>query len=278
MATSEAGPAHPALAHEGAWTEDAYLALPGDRRVELVDGSLLVAPTTDGGHDRAVAAVRAAVEAALPAGLVVDGPTALRLSPGRILVPDLVISARPGPDTAGDEPAGRVGPVRDSSVALLVIDVVGRGNGVADRWFKPQLYAGSRIPYALLVDHDAPFAAGNMLIGGRYHEYASAEAGEVLTLEEPFALELDLAALDTGAGGPAEAAAHDPAAHDRPGAADGGGPRGPDPEGPDAGEPHADGSDAGNPDFPGPPAATVDAATTDPALPRHDPATDPLIR
>ena len=240
MATAEAGPTHPALAHEGAWTEDAYLALPGDRRMELVDGSLLVGPNTDDAHDRAVATVRAAVEAALPDGLEVDGPMALRLSPGRILVPDLVIAARPAPDTprdggdtadgdtadgdtadgdtadgddgdgdpgdgdpgggdpgGGDTADGDVpeGPVRDSSVALVVIDVVGRGHGVADRWFKPQLYAGSRIPYALLVDHDAPFAVGNMLIGGRYHEYATAEAGGVLSLEEPFALELDLATL-----------------------------------------------------------------------------------
>lgn len=190
--------------HEGAWTEEAYLALADDRRIELVDGSLLVAPTTDDRHARAVAGVRAAVAAALPEGLQVLGPVALRLSPGRILVPDLVVTARES--TAGeaeptvDEPSGdpaaeAAEEVRDSSVALLVIDVVGRGNGVADRWFKPQLYAGSRIPYALLIDHDEPFAAGNMLIGGRYHEYAYAEADGVLSLEEPFALQLALGTL-----------------------------------------------------------------------------------
>jgi hypothetical protein len=234
MATPEAGPTHPALAHEGAWTEDAYLALPGDRRVELVDGSLLVGPTTDDAHGRAVAAVRAAVEAALPDGLEVDGPMALRLSPGRILVPDLVVAARPTPDTPRDQAA-----VRDSSVALLVIDVVGRGNGVADRWFKPQLYAGSRIPYALLVDHDAPFAVGNMLIGGRYHEYATAEGDGVLTLEEPFALELDLAALAV---------------------------------------PPGDDLPIGSDDrLPGAAETSDDAGSTDPAQPR-EPVSDPLIR
>lgn len=200
MAEREA--THPAFAHEGAWTEDAYLALPADPRVELVDGSLLIGPTTDARRDGAVAAVRDAIEAALPAGLTVEGPLALRLSPGRILVPDLVVTARKDvPPTAdGDEKEddGEPDPdaaVRDSSVALLVIDVVGRGNGVADRWFKPQLYAGSRIPYALLVDHDAPFAVGNMLIGGRYHEYATADAGDVLHLDEPFPFDLDLSAL-----------------------------------------------------------------------------------
>lgn len=188
MAAAENGtaPAGPPP-HEGPWTEDAYLALDGGRRIELVDGSLLLAPTTDDRHARAVATVRAAVAAALPDGLEVTGPVALRLSPGRILVPDLVVAVRSEDDAEPDA-------VRDSSVALLVIDVVGRANGVADRWFKPQLYAGSRIPYALLVDHDEPFAVGNMLIGGRYHSYAQAEAGEVLRLQEPFDLEL---ALDT---------------------------------------------------------------------------------
>lgn len=185
-ADAGAGERHAALAHEGTWTEDAYLSLPGDRRVELVDGSLLVAPTTGAAHDVAVAAVRAALEEVLPEGLEVHAQVALRLSPGRILVPDLVVAA---------QVEGAVADVRDSSVALLVVDVVGRGNGVADRWFKPQLYAGSRIPYALLVDHDAPYAVGNMLIGGRYHEYAFAEDGGTLRLEEPFALDLPLERL-----------------------------------------------------------------------------------
>lgn len=192
------------LSHEGAWTEDAYLALDtAGRHIELIDGSLLVGPTPDARHAHAVAVVRAAVAAALPDGLEVTGPVALRLSPDRILVPDLVVAAS-SPAVAGE--------VRDSSVALVVIDVVGAGNGVADRWFKPQLYAGSRIPYALLVDYDDPFAVGNMLIGGRYHEYAVAEGDGVLRLEEPFALELDLTALaadpiDPAGAGPAGAPA-----------------------------------------------------------------------
>ncbi|GAA3230555.1 hypothetical protein GCM10017691_23620 [Pseudonocardia petroleophila] len=207
------------LDQDGPWTEEAYLALPRDRRIELVDGSLLVAPTTDDRHAAAVAAVRAAVEKALPEGLEVTGPVALRLCPGRILVPDLVVAAR---SEDGSD-------VRDGSAALVVIDVVGSGNGVADRWFKPQLYAGSRIPYAVLVDHDEPFAVATMLIGGRFHEYAHAAAGETFVLEEPFRLELDLSGLAAPGG-------------DRPAADDG------------VPEPAADGagSDGAGPDDTGP--------------------------
>lgn len=85
--------------------------------------------------------------------------------------------------------------VLDAAAALMVIEVVGGDHGAADRSFKLQLYARSRIPYSLLIDHDGPFAVADMIIGGRYHEYARAGGEEGLLLEEPFRLELDLAEI-----------------------------------------------------------------------------------
>lgn len=172
--------------HEGPWTEDAYLHLPApdDGRVELVDGALVVGPGATPERARVVAAVRASVEAVLPEGLRVVGPVPLRLGVDCVLVPDLVVTR------AGEDP----GPALDAADALMVIEVVGADHGALDRSFKPQLYARSRIPYSLLVDHDAVFAIANMVINGRYHEYAHAGAPEVLRVEEPFALEIDLAA------------------------------------------------------------------------------------
>lgn len=193
-------------APDGPWTEQAYLELPRGQRIELVDGSLLVAPSTGAQHAAAVAVVRAAVQAVLPEGLRVSGPVALRLCPGRILVPDLIVSAG-----TADDPAPEV---RDGSAALVVIDVVGSGNGAADRWFKPQLYAGSGIPYAVLVDRDARSAVATMLIGGRFHEYAGASDGETLVLEEPFPLHLDLSTLPGPA--PEQAADEAPPAEEQP--------------------------------------------------------------
>jgi hypothetical protein len=73
--------------------------------------------------------------------------------------------------------------------------VVGSDHGAADRSFKLQLYARSRIPYSLLLDHDGPFAVADMIIGGRYHEYARAGGEETLLIEEPFRLELELAEI-----------------------------------------------------------------------------------
>lgn len=184
---------HPVFDHEGPWDEDAYVALPRDGRVEVVDGTLLVGPAATEQRRRVVAAVRAAVAAALPENLRVRGPVSLRLGRDCVLVPDLVVTAAPAEaaaDAAGDDPLR----VIDDSAALMVIEVVGFDHGALDRLFKPQLYARSRIPYSLLVDHDAPFAVAHMLINGRYHEYARAAGDERLVLEEPFGMEIDIAA------------------------------------------------------------------------------------
>jgi hypothetical protein len=207
---------HPVFDHEGPWTEAAYLELPRADRVEVVDGTLLIGPGTSPERAAAVGRVREALEAALPEGLLVRAGVSLRLSEDCILVPDLVITAGPVPDEAppedatpassgedaspssGDEePAAADEPdaVLEAAAALMVIEVVGREHGAVDRSFKPQLYAGCRIPYLLLVDYHGPFAVADMIISGRYHEYARAGGTELLRIEEPFPIELDLQAV-----------------------------------------------------------------------------------
>jgi hypothetical protein len=195
--------------HEGPWTEAAYLALQHDGRVEVVDGTLLIGPGAGPRRVHAIERVRAAMTAALPDGLRVQGPLPIRLGPDCVLVPDLVVTAAPvapaadeeesdsetdtDADDAGDEADEEA--VLDAAEALMVIEMIGSDHGAVDRRFKSQLYARSRIPYALLIDHDGPFAVAEMIIGGRYHEYAHAGGDERLLIEEPFRLELDLSAI-----------------------------------------------------------------------------------
>jgi hypothetical protein len=192
------------FAHEGPWSEAAYLALKHDGRVEVVDGTLLVGPNARPRRTRAIERVREAVAAALPDGLTVRGPLPLRLGPDCVLVPDLIITAAPSPAPGeGDEAAAEPRDesevedpvILDAAAALMVIEVVGSDHGATDRSFKLQLYARSRIPYSLLLDHDGPFAVADMIIGGRYHEYARAGGEEELLIEEPFRLALDLAEI-----------------------------------------------------------------------------------
>lgn len=219
---------NPVFDHEGPWTEAAYLALQHDGRVEVVDGTLLVGPGAGPQRLEVIERVRAALAAALPAGLRVQGPVPLRLGPDCVLMPDLIVTAAsaaepPADGEAGNDSAEDTGDetgdtdgeaaektpekpgddeILDAGAALMVIEVVGYDHGAVDRSFKPQLYARSRIPYSLLIDHDDPFAVADMIIGGRYHEYARAGGDENLLIEEPFRFELDLAAVTA----PAESA------------------------------------------------------------------------
>jgi hypothetical protein len=188
---------HPVFEHDGPWTEEDYLrlrgagAVPGGR-IELIDGSLLLSPTPASGQAALVDHLRHLLAASLPAGLAVVGPVALRVAPGRILLPDLVVVTGPGDG----------GAVRDAADVLQVVDVVpgGRDGGpLVDRVVKPQLYAEAGIPYYLRVELDGPALAACLLIGGRYLDHVRAEPGESLRLEDPFPVTLDLATPDPAA-------------------------------------------------------------------------------
>ncbi len=182
------------LDHDGPFTERDFLELaPESGHVELVEGTLLVGPAPGAEHAAAVAAVRAALESALPEGLRVIAAVPLKLGHDCVLVPDLMV-ARVVDEPPEAEPSDAREVLEDGDV-LIVVDVVDRTHGIVHRSFKPQLYARSRIPYAVLVDAAAPAGSASMLIGGRYHEFAQAGPGEKLMFEEPFRVEIDLAAL-----------------------------------------------------------------------------------
>jgi Uma2 family endonuclease len=186
-------PEDPLLDHDGPWSEEDYRTLTakgiahGDGRAELIDGALVVGPGSTAEGDRMITRTRAALAAAMPDGLCVVGPVALRLGTDCVLVPDLVVMRASG------DPDGAQEAVVDAEEVLMVVEIVGPEHGAMDRSFKPQIYARARLPYLLLVDHDVPFAAASMVISGRYHEYARASGADVLQLEEPFRVKVRLA-------------------------------------------------------------------------------------
>jgi Uma2 family endonuclease len=184
----------PVLDHDGPWSEDDYRILTAkgiahrDGRAELIDGALVVGPGPTEDGERTIARTRTALDAALPDGLRVFGPVALRMGTDCVLVPDLVIVRAATETDAAQESAV------DAEDVLMVVEIVGPEHGAVDRSFKPQIYARARLPYLLLVDHHVPFAAASMVISGRYHEYARASGAETLELEEPFHLRMPLGA------------------------------------------------------------------------------------
>jgi Uma2 family endonuclease len=178
------------LEHVGPWTEQDYLALPADRRrIELLDGSLLVSPSAGHRHQRLSSQLWFALSAAAPDGLEVLEAINVRVAPGRILIPDLAVVSTPGSDRT----------VAEAADVVLIVEITSPSNAAIDRAVKPQLYAQAGIPHYLLIELGAgpPIAVVFGLGQRHYLPLQRTEPGDRLRLEEPFGVDVDLAALAT---------------------------------------------------------------------------------
>ncbi|PZS37264.1 MAG: Uma2 family endonuclease [Pseudonocardiales bacterium] len=184
-----ASPAQPELLdHVGPWTEQEYLALPDDRRrIELLDGGLLVSPAAGGRHQRLSFQLCHALGRAAPNWLEVLEAINVRVAPGRILIPDLVVITNPGLDLTVWEP----------SEVAMVIEIVSPGSVAADRAIKPQLYSAAGIEHYLRIElgSPGPSSVAYQCQQGRYAQVGSSRPGQLMRLTEPFPVELDLAEL-----------------------------------------------------------------------------------
>ena len=177
------------LGHVGPWTEADYFAL-GETadRVELVDGSLLVDPVPDMLHQAVSSALVAALRPpARAAGLSAYRAVNLRLCPGRVVIPDVVVA-----DT------DRLGLVVDAIEVALVGEVVPSGDAALERLLKAHLYAAAGIRWYLLAEMASTGSVAvrlQRLNGGLYLEHRVATDGEILAADSPFAFEVDTGAL-----------------------------------------------------------------------------------
>lgn len=178
------------LQHAGPWTEDEFLALPeGLGRVELLDGALLMSPQPTVSHQRLARQVGYALDLAAPEGVEVVEAVNVRVRPGRILCPDVVVTTH----------TGFSGSVFDAEDIVLVVEVTSPSNAGADRITKPDAYARAGIPHYVRLDlHRGPdLVAGTVYglgPGGLYAEVGRSDTGGVLTLGEPYPVALDLPA------------------------------------------------------------------------------------
>jgi Uma2 family endonuclease len=182
-----AAPVPEVFAHTDPWTEAKFLVLPADRRVELLDGALLVRPSARLRHQRLSFRLAMALDAAVPPGLEVLKAINVRVGPGKILVPDLAVVSTPGLDLTMCEAAD----------VVAVVEITSTGNAAANRAVKPQLYAQAGVPHYLQIELDeaGPHARVYRLQRDCYAQVACVEPGQPLTLTEPIAVTLDLAAL-----------------------------------------------------------------------------------
>jgi hypothetical protein len=181
------------LGHVGAWNEADYFAL-GETadRIELVDGTLLVAPVESPRHQRLAGALVAELHApAAAVGLSAYRAVNVRLRPGRIVIPDLVVS-----DYADSDDL-----VVDASAVALVGEVVPAGEAAVERLFKAHLYAAAGIRWYLLAQLISPTSVKVQLMrlvrldGGIYVEHLTAAGGRRLGADSPFPFIIDTGAL-----------------------------------------------------------------------------------
>jgi Uma2 family endonuclease len=177
-----------AFQHMLPWTEEEYLQL-GETpdRVELFDWSLFVSPSATPEHQDVSACLSAVLRpAAKAAGLAAYQAINIRLRPGRIPIPDLVIVDKVDPRAA----------FIDGAKVRLVCEIVSPNNGAVDRVLKMHYYAEAGIEWYLLVEPRPELVLQLFrLHDGGYSQHAHGQLGQPLVLTEPVEAVLDPAAF-----------------------------------------------------------------------------------
>ncbi|MFF5217272.1 Uma2 family endonuclease [Micromonospora sp. NPDC000442] len=163
--------------HEGPWTEEDYLALgETSQRVELFDGSLHVTPAPTPRHQRISRKLGNILEAAAEAvGLELLEAVNVRLRPGRVPVPDLVITT----------PVDLDDPYIEAADVRLVCEIISPGNAATDNVLKMHYYAAAGIEWYLLVEQTTGALRLYQRRGRHYVEHQAVKRGAVLHLNAP---------------------------------------------------------------------------------------------
>jgi Uma2 family endonuclease len=158
-------------------TEEEFLAL-GEtaERVELFDGSLYVIPAPSPRHQVISRRLANALDnGAEELDLHVLETVNVRLRPGRIPIPDVVITTTIDFDES----------VIDAACVRLVCEIVSPSNASADKVLKMHYYAAAGIPWYLLVEQETGALHLYELVGDTYRERSVTRAGEVLHMTDP---------------------------------------------------------------------------------------------
>jgi Uma2 family endonuclease len=180
---------------QGAWTEEEFLALPGNRVTELDDGRLEVLEMPSELHQLLVAALYGCLRRFVDErrlGTVLFAPFPVRLWEGKVREPDVLFMAR--------EHAQRRHATHWIG-ADLVMEVVSAGDPARDKETKRREYAQAGIPEFWLVDPSQrtvtvlalPSQGREYVVHGTYQPGARAQAvtlaGFGVAVDELFAVE-----------------------------------------------------------------------------------------
>ncbi|MEV1177188.1 Uma2 family endonuclease [Nonomuraea sp. NPDC049784] len=174
------------------YTVEDWLKLPETgERIELIDGSFVVSPMPRYAHALSAGRLRQILVEAAPEAFEVVESGNLQVGEDG-LIPDIVV--------------GYAAAILEDPVVLTASDVVcvaevvspGKVNRDRDYTIKPPKYAAAGIPVFIRVDlegGDAPRVEVFNLGEQGYELVAEAKAGTVLTLDQPFPVSFDPAAL-----------------------------------------------------------------------------------
>lgn len=163
------------------------LDIPG-HRVELIDGQIVVSPSANRWHSRAIDRL---IDSLIDIKRRNDWEfhtdlTVHVAATKERLIPDLMIATQDAPGFGDGELLGHG--------VLLVAEVVSPSSRRRDRVAKPRAYAQGRVPLYLLIDQLAEPATVTLFSDPAETSYRScdrATAGQVLRLPEPFGIALD---------------------------------------------------------------------------------------
>jgi Uma2 family endonuclease len=174
------------------WTFEDLQALPEDadwRHYEIVDGALVVSPSTATRHEFVSDDLRALLREAGRPGFRVIGPMAVDLHPS-YRIPDLIV-------VRAELAKTNVNPLPAADVQLIV-EVVSPGSRTTDRITKPAQYAAAGIPVYLRVETepDVTLSAYGLAPGATvYAELGTWGPGEVAHLDAPFQVDIPIDAI-----------------------------------------------------------------------------------
>jgi Uma2 family endonuclease len=168
-----------ALPWGAALTEDDLASMPDDgHRYELLDGTLLVTPAPNEGHQTCVISLVVLLRGARqPSQKVLVAPFEVRLSRVTVLEPDLLVADK-----------ANMTPTRLEGAPLLAVEVLSPSTRRIDLGTKRLAYEAAGVPAYWLVDPEVPSLTVLELDAGRYVERATVTGDESFHATVPFAV------------------------------------------------------------------------------------------
>lgn len=173
--------------HSGPFTPEDRERMPEDgRRVELIDGALLVSPSAGRPHNDLLMHLFFLLHAACPPDVTIyPVPYDYRLPDNSELVPDITVART---EDLGDK--------RLTRTPLLVVEVISPSSRLIDPLVKRAKYQNAGVPAYWIADPDAGRLVVLELRDGVLTERAVIERGsEPVTLQRPFPVTVHLPEL-----------------------------------------------------------------------------------